>query len=494
MEIKGENVAMEMDFNNAPPQAKTLEEAQAIIDALWLLCRQMRPQIIKLEGRIRVLEAQLNQNSGNSSKPPSSDGYQKPKPKSLRGKSGKSPGGQPGHPRHILEKHSHPDKVIYHILEKCSHCCHNLVEVKVLGYETRQVFDIPPLRIEVTEHRAEQKVCPHCCLENVADFPKDVLQPTQYGNTLKGLATYLNQYQFIPYDRLQDFFVDIFNHTISQGMLVKINQQCYKNLEAVESAIKKQLTESSYLHHDETGIRIEGKLHWCHVASTSKLTSYGIYPMRGKEAMETMDILSRFKGRLVHDFFRPYFSYNCKHALCNAHHLRELKFIEEECEQEWAKYMADLLLAIKSQVEWHQTRGLALSEQRIDAYARCYDEILMMGLWHPGNISRKGIKRQRGYAKQSKAKNLLDRLRFHRFEVLAFMYDFQVPFTNNQAEQDIRMLKVKQKVSGCFRSSEGAQWFARIKSYISTARKHQQNILQVLQNAFADKPFTPIRA
>lgn len=484
---------MEMDFKQPPPQAKTLEEAQSIINALWALCGQMQEKIIQLESRVKTLEAQLNQNSNNSSKPPSSDGFHKPKPKSLRGKSGKKRGGQPGHRRHILEKHPHPDKVVYHVLNCCSHCKANLKKTKTNDYEIRQVFDVPPLKIEITEHRAEQKTCHRCQRKSVAAFSEAITQPTQYGNTLKGFVTYLNQYQYLPYDRLQELIEDVFNHKISQGMLVKINQQCHSNLKAVEEEIKQQLQTSAYLHHDETGIQVDGKLHWCHVASTPKLTSYGIHAKRGKEGIEAMEILPGFRGRLIHDFFIPYFGYDCQHALCNAHHLRELKFIEEECQQEWAKHMAHLLLAIKKQVEWHQDRSLRLPPQRIQAYERCYDEIVMLGIWHPDNLP-KPREKPRGCVKQTKAKNLLDRLRFHRALVLAFMYDPNIPFTNNQAEQDIRMLKVKQKISGCFRSQQGAQWFARIKSYLSTAKKQGQNILQSLQNAFCGYPFIPQRA
>lgn len=177
--------------------------------------------------------------------------------------------------------------------------------------------------------------------------------------------------------------------------------------------------------------------------------------------------------------------------LCNAHHLRELKFIEEECGQIWAKHMAGLLLAIKTQVKKHQSNELVLSAERIAVYERCYNEIIMMGIWHPDNIPKVEPGKKRGYAKQSKAKNLLDRLRFYRSEVLAYMYDHTLPFTNNQAEQDIRMLKVKQKVSGCFRSQEGAQWFARIKGYLSTARKQGKNMLKVLEGAFEDQAYMP---
>jgi transposase len=483
---------MDFDFSSSPPQAKTLEEAQSMIDVLWELCRQMKMEITELKARVKTLEQRLNMNSNNSNQPPSSDGLQKPNPKSLRGKSGKNRGGQPGHRRNLLEKHPQPDKIVIHFLECCHNCKQSLEDILVSGYETRQVFEIPPLKLEITEHRAEQKRCSGCQKMNTAYFPSEIQQSTQYGMNLKALSVYLNQYHFLPYKRLQEFFKDIFGQSISQGMLVKINRQCHKKIEPVTTEIKRQLQISASLHHDESGIRIDGKLHWCHVASTQYLTDYGIHAKRGREGINAAGILPIFHGRLIHDFFKPYFTYDCRHALCNAHHLRELKFIEEECGQSWASSMANLLVAIKNQVEWHKAHQIELSSMRMQVYERCYDEIIMMGLWHSDNFSSLPKKpRRSGYAKQSKAKNLLDRLRFHREEVLAFMFDPVIPFTNNQAEQDIRMIKVKQKISGCFRSEQGAQWFSSIKSYISTAKKQSQNSLDVIRSAFSGHPFFP---
>jgi transposase len=487
---------MLFDFSGPAPQARTLEESQDLINVLWKICGQMQAEIIELKTesahlkeRFKKLEEQSRTNSSNSGKPPSSDGFQKPNPKNLREKSGKKHGGQQGHKRSLLEKHPNPEKIIHHTVRQCQGCAQDLQFVDVIDYETRQVFDIPPLKIEITEHRAEQKICPDCHCINTANFPEEVKQPVQYGSAIKGLAIYLNQYQFLPYERLQEFFKDIFGHSISQGMLVKLNKQCYENLAEVDADIKRKLSCVENLHHDESGMRVNGKLQWCHVASTPFLTSYGIHKKRGKEGLNAMEILPAFKGRLIHDFFKTYFSYDCKHGLCNAHHLRELKFIAEECKQAWATHMSELLLAIKNQMEWHREHKLEVSPARITAYERCYSEIIMMGLWHRDNLPRsdngKRIKRQ------TKAKNLLDRLRFHRGDVLAFMYDLSVPFTNNQAEQDIRMLKVKQKISGGFRGEESPQWFARIRGYISTAKKQGQNVLGVLQGAFVGTPFLP---
>lgn len=467
-------------------------EKDELIRVLWEFAKQVQALQIELNAckhRIKHLEDQLAKNSQNSSKPPSSDGYKKPDPKSLRGKSGKKPGGQPGHPGFGLEQRNEVDEKIIHSVERCSGCDASLENV-VASYECRQFFDIPPLKVNVTEHRVEQKICSSCGLKNQGVFPEGVEQPTQYGSRIKALITYLNQYQLLPYGRLAEFFADVFSHRLSKGTLVKTVKRCFKRLATTEEVIKQLLQKAPCLHADESGLRVLKKLHWCHVASTDQLTFYGIHPKRGGDAIQAMNILPNYQGTLIHDHFDPYFSLDCLHALCNAHHLRELIFIAEQHQQEWAKHLIALLLAIKKQVAEHAAENITLSPIRIAAYERCYDEIIMQGLWHPDNIP-KPAPRKRGVIAQSKAKNLLDRLRFKKRRVLAFMYNPSIPFDNNQAERDIRMVKVKQKISGCFRSFEGAKWFCRNRSYISTARKQKQNVLEVLRHALMGSPFIP---
>lgn len=497
---------MKKDFTGPPSQAKTLEEAQAIINTLWQMLGEMQRHIYRLEEKIEgqdlqiqtqakeiaKLKSQLAKNSSNSSKPPSSDGLSKPNPQSLRGKSGKNRGGQPGHKGHRLEPHPNPDAITQHLLESCAYCAHDLTDTELSGYEPRQVFDIPPIKIHVTEHQAEKKRCPRCKQTNTASFPEGVTQPTQYGVRIKALLTYMNQYQLLPYERLGELCEDVFNHHLSRGTLVNIIKSCHEKLDVFSTCLKEILKEATYLHCDESGFRVINKLHWCHVVSTKILTHYDVHAKRGKEAINAIGILGDYNGRLIHDHFKPYYQYASQHALCNAHHLRELKFVEEHFKQDWAKHMSALLLAIKKQVGIHRIQGEPLPQHRINTYQRCYDELLMIGIWHPDNIPKQGnSNKKQGQKKQTKAKNLIDRLRFHQHEVLAFMYDSNIPFTNNQAEQDIRMLKVKQKISGCFRSYQGAKWFARIRSYISTARKQGQNTIEVLQNAFENSPFIP---
>lgn len=459
--------------------------------------KTLRAENIFLKSEVQRLKDQLSKNSNNSSKPPSSDVFKKepkPNPKSQRGKSTRKVGGQHGHKGHKLTKVDDPDLVVLHKLNVCSYCNKDLSKVTA-DVESRQEFDIPPLSIQVTEHRAEVKTCPCCGRISRAVFPDGLIQEAQYGPRIKAFLTYINQYHFIPYARSRDIIRDVFNHNISVGTINNILANCHELLDEAEAAIKEDLVSSLLLHGDETGMRVDGKLHWQHVISTETLTYYGINKKRGHAAIEETDILPNYAGTLVHDYFAPYLRYGNKHILCNAHHLRELTFIEEQYKQDWAKHMKSLLIAIKHQRDYLHSKGInEFPDYRIKAYKRCYDEIIMQGLWHKENIpklKRSKKKGRQGPNKQSKGKNLLDRLRFHEEEVLAFMYDFAAPFDNNLAERDLRMSKVKQKVSGCFRSELGAKYFCRIRSYISTARKNGIQILDALEKAFLGAPFIP---
>lgn len=464
---------------------------------LKFLVEKQQKQIAQLFSENAKLKEHIAKNSHNSSRPPSSDGFKKepkPNPKSQRGKSNRKAGGQQGHKGHKLAKTDNPDLIVLHELNLCSHCNKDLSSTAA-DIESRQIFDIPPLSIQVTEHRAESKLCPCCGKISRAKFPEGLIQEAQYGSRIKSFLTYINQYHFIPYARSRDFIRDVFNHNVSVGTINNILFSCYELLNDAEDKIKENLISSILLHGDETGMRVNGKLHWQHVLSTSNLTHYGINQKRGHVAIEETAILPNYEGTIVHDYFAPYLKYGNKHILCNAHHLRELTFIEEQYKQPWAKHMKDLLVAIKHQRDYLYDRGVnEFSDYRIKAYERCFDEIIMQGLWHPDNIPKPKRNKNRGKQgpiKQSKGKNLLDRLRRNKEEVLAFMYDFTAPFDNNLAERDLRMSKVKQKVSGCFRSEAGAKYFCRIRSYISTARKNGIQILDALEKAFLGTPFIP---
>ena len=269
------------------------------------------------------------------------------------------------------------------------------------------------------------------------------------------------------------------------------NQTCYERLEAVEQKIKEQIASAAVVNFDETALYCNRQRHWLHVASTPKLTAYSYHPKRGTEAMDAMNILPQFHGRAIHDYWKPYFTYSCDHGLCNGHHLRELTFIAEQDQQEWASQMKALLLDIKDTVEHVQPQLKRLDDATIRKFERQYRRIIKTG--HQENPSPviTNPTKKRGKPKQSSAKNLLDRFEKHPKEILAFMYDFNVPFDNNQGERDIRMMKVKQKISGCFRSGNGARYFCRIRGYISTAKKQGLNVLDAIQRIFDGNPLIP---
>jgi len=460
-------------------------------DAVVALVQELCSRFTKLEERVAYLERIIAKDSHNSHKPPSSDGLKTPKTKSLRQPSGLLPGGQKGHEGHTLAMSDNPDSIEWHRVEQCSHCKRLLTDVTSNKYESRQEFDIPPIKIVVVEHRTEIKNCPYCGNIQKADFPATIQQPVQYGPGLKSLAVYLSNYQFVPYERMSEFFRDIFSIPVSPGTLVNINNACYGRLENFETVVKTRLVNADVANFDETGLRMEGKRAWLHSVSTPLLTFYGIHSKRGREAMNDMDILPKFKGRAIHDCWSSYFDYSCEHGLCNAHLIRELVFTHEQHHQAWAKKMIDCLLDIKETVAEKKQLSGGLEKKIVENYELRYDRIIANGLKQNPPPKTTGCRKKRGKAKQSQPKNLLDRMKNHREEVLAFMHDFNVPFDNNLAERDIRMMKVQQKISGTFRSRDGANTFCRIRSYISTVRKNSMNVLEAVRNAIDGNSFIP---
>jgi transposase len=396
-----------------------------------------------------------------------------------------------------LERVATPDQIAIHPVVACDRCGADLADVAVTTHEERQVFDIPAIRIEVTAHRAEVKTCPGCGAENRGAFPPGVTGPVQYGLGVKTWATYFQTQHFVPVERTAQIIEDLTGQRVAEATLMKAQRECAAAIAPATAAIQAHLRAAPVAHFDESGLRVAGKLHWLHGASTAVLTDYTVHAQRGQAAMDAAGILPEFAGRAVHDHWKSYFTYgNGTHALCNAHHLRELKFIHEQYDQAWAETLAQLLVEMKTAVDRAREEGQsALPTDTVVAFEQRYAEALKAGYQHnprppPPPPPVTGGKK-RGRPAQTPPLNLLDRLRDFQGETLAFLHDFRVPFDNNLAERDIRMVKVKQKVSGGFRTVEGAQGFAQIRGYLSTARKQAVNVFAAIREAFAGCPFIP---
>jgi len=474
-------------------QLAELDKEALISTVLTLLqqVQQLQQTVAEQAAVIQSLRDQLGKNSRNSGRPPSSDGLRKPRTRSLRKKSGRRSGGQKGHKGHTLKMVEQPDHIRVHKVSVCPHCVTDLRSVEPCKQERRQVFDIPPVQVEVTEYQAEVKVCPQCGEQVTGEFPAEVTQPVQYGPRLQAQASYLNTYQLIPWARTCELLGDFYGHTPAEAIVLASNATVVDRIEPSVDMIKKQLSAADVAHFDESGLRVEGEVHWLHVASTDHLTHYAVHCKRGQDGMKAVGILPEFKGRAVHDHWQSYFTFeDCQHALCNAHHLRELQFVVDQYEQGWAQEMMQLLLDIKAEVDAASPERTCLPSERLAHFEHHYDELIAQGL-EANPPSADPPPKKRGRKKQSPPKNLLDRLQQRKSQVLAFMYDFRVPFDNNLAERDVRMVKIKQKVSGAFRTRTGAETFCAIRSYISTARKQGQNVIDALHSALMGNPFIP---
>ena len=455
----------------------------------------LKIQLAQLLERVAQLEAQLALNSHNSSKPPSSDAFVRPpKKRSLRKATGKKPGAQPGHEGHTLSWNDTPDQIVDHLPQHCSECHTELGEVEIAGWQSHQVLDLPQdLKLTTIEHRAGLKKCPHCRKVNQASLPQEATYYVQYGPQLRALAVYLSQVQLLPYERTCEVIGELFNLKLSQGSLLRMIEECYDHLEEPQKVIRAGLVEAEVAHNDETGLYVQGQRKWLHVMSSSELTFYAYHLKRGKVATDEIGLLPLFKGTSVHDAWSSYWGYSqCQHALCNAHILRELTFVSEQLGQGWAKCLIEHLLSLKAQVAQAQNEGLSsLSVAQLDKGLESYRNLMAEGLAANPPPGGGWPKNKRGRPKKTKARNLVERLQEREREVLAFGYDFLVPFDNNQAERDLRMIKVQQKVSGGFRTEAGANWFCRIRSYISTLRKQGQSAYYALKQAFKGQPLLP---
>jgi transposase len=469
------------------------EEIRAVYaqgeEAVMALVERLLESLEQLGARVEVLEGKASKTSRNSSKPPSGDGFGK-RTQSLRRKSEKNSGGQPEHPGHTLEWRTEVEQVVEHPVKQCEGCGASLEDEPVEKWWLRQVYDIPAIKLEVTEHRVEVKSCPHCGQENEGTFPAEATNVVQYGPRLKGMMVYLMEGQLLPSERTCELLREVLGVAVSEGTLYTTRAQCCQQLEPITREIQAAIVASEVVHVDETGMRVNGKLWWLHVACTSGLTYYFVHQNRGAVAMDAMGILPKFEGKAIHDGWKSYDDYGCEHFLCNAHHLRELQFIMERYEQSWAFQMSLLLVTILRQVQTAQNQGhTALPPDQLRAFETRYQTIVEQGLAaNPHLAPPPDNPKKRGRPKQSPPRNFLLRLQSKQAAVLGFMNDFAVPFDNNQAERDIRMMKLKQKISGSFRSTDGAKMFCRIRGYLSTLRKQRQNVLDALIALFSGKP------
>lgn len=457
----------------------SVAEKDNLIRELWplrALVRQLSEQVATLTAKVAELEGRLAKNSRNSSKPPSSDGLSRPMPKSQR-KSGQKPnGGQQGHHGHTLKKVTEVDHIETHTPPVCCDACDALLTGAVV-VETRQVFDIPPLGHEVTEHQVLAAVC-SCGKAHRGEFPDEVSAPVQYGTRLKAAVVQLTHHHMMPVSRTGDLMGDLFGLPLSDATVLAINAEAGAMLAPVVAAMGEALKTAPVAHADETGMKVAGKLFWLHVLATTLMTWIGCHANRGKKAFDAFGILGEFVGTLIHDGWKPYRDLACVHALCNAHHLRELTYAFEEMGQAWANRMIELLVAACHEVD---LAGGVLAPERLASYRKDYDAILADG---EATNPRAPPSGKRGRTKQNKALNLIDRLRIHADDVWRFATDHNVPFSNNVAEQAVRMPKVKQKISGGFRTKAGLDTFCTIRSYLATMHKQRANLFHSLTQAF----------
>lgn len=465
------------------------ELAGQIVQLHELVVEQARV-IETLRAENAEFRARLGQSPRNSHKPPSSEGYEKPAPKSRRERSGRKSGGQDGHEGRTLRQVKSPDEILVHRPQRCAGCGRSLARATVVSTEARQVFDLPPIVLRVVEHRLEHCRC-GCGHLTMAGMPAGVGAPVQYGPGVRGLATYLLAGQYLPLARTAELLTELLGAPISQGSLASWYAQAAAGLDGFDQTVKTTLACAPVLGADETGIRVAGALAWVHAARTGTLTRYTVSTRRGLEAMEEAAVLPALSADtvLVSDFWAPYWRFDVLHAVCGAHLGRELVAAAEVPGQAgWAKALDRLLIEMNDAAAGARSHSQdALTPSLLAGYHCHYDTLVQAG-WaaNPGHGPG-----QRGKRRRPKHVNLLDRLDTHRQEVLRFADDLRVPFTNNGSEQDVRPLKIRMKVAGCLRTIAGAETFCRLRSYLSTARKQGQSAFTVMRMLHDGTPWEP---
>ena len=469
-------------------ELQALREENRVLKALVVELLPLKEQLAQANARIKELEDRLAKNSRTSSKPPSSDGLGR-LPRSSRRPSGKHPGGQAGHAGHTLVMVEQADEVVRHRPQVCSQCHADLSDVPGNVAERRQVLDLPEIRLLAHEHRIEAICCPTCHTTSLGSFPASVSAPVQYGPNLQALAVYLHQGQLLPTARTCEALAAICGCHLSEGTVIQWSELAAERLAPTVERIAELLVASRLQHGDETGIRVYGMLHWLHVNCTRFLTHLAWHASRGGEAMDEIGIWPRFAGRGMHDRLVSYDAYACAHSICGAHLVRDCAAVAQQEHEEWATEMEDFLLDLHDACqEWRLRHLTAVPAIERDEWVARYFEILAAGYAAQPPPPASSAGKRKGRPKQSKAKNLLDALLVRAEQVLALLDDLQIPFTNNQAERDLRWAKVQQKISGTFRSATGVTAFCRIRSYLSTMQKQGHPMLFALTAVFHGQP------
>jgi len=445
-----------------------------------ILCHEnvmLKAANTELKVEVADLRARLDSNSHNSNKPPSSDGYKKQtvKPALPKGK-GRSQGGQKGHKGHTLQQVESPDKTVTCIPGICT-CGHEFKKEQLILAEKRQVFDLPQPKLEITEYQIFKACCPACGQEQKGVAPEGVNAPAQYGNKVKAFVVLLNVNYKLPFKKIQLLVSDLFSYPINESTISLAGEKCYEKLEESERIIKSKIIGTNVVHADETGLRTAGKLHWLHTATTLLYTYLFVHEKRGSGAIQSnKSVLRDYIGWLVHDCWGSYFNLqNLKHAICGAHILRELEGLIETRETRWAKVFKSFLLSVSMMPFEERVKRRNYIESR-------YDRICSIG--EKAESPPVKTTGRKGRYKRTKGRNLVERLIRERGAILAFAFNKEVPFTNNLAERDIRPAKVKQKISNCFRTFKGAEIYARIEGFVSTARKNKRCVFSELSNTF----------
>ncbi|HEY6410068.1 MAG TPA: IS66 family transposase [Ktedonobacteraceae bacterium] len=469
-------------------ELQALREENRTLKALVAELLPLKEQLAQATARIKELEERLAKDSRTSSKPPSSDGLAR-LPRRSRRPSGKRPGGQAGHPGHTLLMVEQPDEVVRHRPTVCRQCREDLSYVPGIVAERRQVLDLPEIRLLAHEHQIEAICCPTCHTTSLGNFPTSISAPVQYGPNLQALAVYLHQGQLLPTARTCEALAAMCGCHIWEATLLQWSELAAERLAPTVERIAELIVASRLQHGDETGIRVYGMLHWLHVNCTRFLTHLAWHASRGRQAMDEIGIWPHFTGRGMHDRLVSYDTYDCAHSICSAHLLRECAAVAEPEHQEWATEMQDFLLDLHDACqEWRLLRLSSVPALERDDWVARYFEILAAGYAAQPPPPVSSATKRKGRPKQSQAKNLLDALLLRAEHVLALLDDLRIPFTNHQAERDLRWAKVQQKISGTFRSATGVTAFCRIRSYLSTMHKQGHPMLSALTAVFHGQP------